>query len=100
MNNFDSLSDEDKTTFDLVMGKYAANVYNALLLRNSRMLDEETLGVVGSIFLTSVATPGGRQWWEVARGLLYPGLQSYVDDRLSAPDALPSFLDSNPFWRR
>jgi len=99
MSNFDSLSDENKTTFTLVMGRYAGNIYNALLLHKAGLLEKETLQVIGDIFVSSVGTPGGLQWWQGEREILYPELRSYVDDRLSASDSPSSLLDTSPFWR-
>jgi hypothetical protein len=74
MNSFDALSEDDKTTFGLVMSKFGGNVYNALLLRRAGLLDEETLEFIGGRFVSSVAAPGGLQWWQTERTGFFPHL--------------------------
>jgi hypothetical protein len=100
LNDFDSLSNEDKSTFAVVSGRYAGNLYNALLLRKAGLLDPETLRLIGNVFVSSISTPGGHQWWQIEGRGFYPQLQEYVDTRLSSPDAPNSLLDRLPFWRR
>jgi hypothetical protein len=100
LNDFDGLSNEDKAAFGLVMGKFGGNLYNALLLRGAGLLDEETLEFIGGRFVSSVASPGGLQWWQAERTGFYPLVQEYVDARFSSPDAPLSLLDRYPFWRR
>jgi hypothetical protein len=100
LNSFEALSEDDKTTFDVVMAKFGGNVYNALLLRRAGLLDEETLETIGGRYVSSIAAPGGNQWWQDQRATVYPPLREYVDTRLSSKNAPASFLDRMPHWRR
>jgi hypothetical protein len=100
LHDFDSLSNEDKTTFAIITEKFGGNVYNALLLRRAGLMDEETLQRIGGSFVSVVATPGGHQWWQSMRERLFPQLQEYVDTLLSSPDPPSSLLDATPLYRR
>jgi hypothetical protein len=99
LHDFDSLSNEDKTTFAIITEKFGGNVYNALLLRRTGLLDEETFQRIGGSFVSAVSTPGGRQWWQGMRHRLFPQLQEYVDTALASPDAPSSLLDATPLYR-
>jgi hypothetical protein len=57
--------------------------------------------VIGGIFVSSIATVGGGQWWQTLRATpFFTQLQDYVGARLSTSDSPPSIVDVLPFWRR
>jgi hypothetical protein len=98
--NFETLSDQDKVIFQLIMTRYTGNLYNGLLLRRADMLDEETFSIIADALMSTVVTRGGRQWWAVSRESASPTTRDYIDRRLSSSDDLPpSITDSAPWWR-
>ena len=98
--NFETLSDQDKAIFQLTLLRYIGNLYNGILLRQSDMVDEETFSIIANTAVSTLATAGGRQWWEASRDGSSPTIRDYIDRRLADTDDLPPPLtDSSPWWR-
>ena len=92
------IPDADKTTFDLTMGRYLANLQNGLLLRDAGMLDSKTFDETANYMLGCVISNGGQRWWKDTT-LAAPGLRAYIDERLAQPGTLPGQFDQSvPHW--
>ena len=95
--SFESLDDREKTAFVLVLGRYVSNVEKGLRLRESGLIDQDTLDNVAGNLVAAIKVPGGAQWWKIAlRSLI---VTEYVDQRLSDPQDTSIPLDETmPFW--
>ncbi len=92
------ISDADKTTFDLAMGRYLSNLENGLLLRDTGMLDPQTFDRTANYMLMCVMADGGQRWWKVTT-FAAPELRAYIDERLAQPGTLPGRFDQLvPHW--
>ncbi len=92
------ISDTDKTTFDLTMGRYLSNLQNGLVLRDTGMLDPQTFDETANYMLMCVVTNGGQRWWRDTT-FATPGLRAYIDERIARPATLPGQFDQLlPHW--
>ena len=80
------LSSEDKTVFDLGMGRYLANIQNGLLLRDAGLLDGVVLDQTASYMVSCAASRGGGRWWKET-SMASPEVRTYVDQRLAKGDS-------------
>lgn len=98
LNDWPNLPNHEKTMFDVGMGTYLANIQNGLLLRDSGMLDDQTLDMVAGFMMICVRSSGGSQWWKETPNAL-PETRQYIDDRL-AQDEDPTATAENlfPHW--
>jgi hypothetical protein len=93
-----NLSNSDKTTFDLAMGRYISNLHNGLLLMEEGMLDQNTFDTIADNLLICIPTPGGGKWWKET-GMVPPIVRDYINQRLVDSERLPgSFADVLPHW--
>jgi len=79
LSDFESLSSEEKFRFNNLRAPFEGNLYNGLLLRDAGLLDEETLNEIGDRFASSVASGGGKLWYESTP--LTPQVEQYVQER-------------------
>jgi hypothetical protein len=92
------LSETDKTSFDLAMGRYLSNLHNGLLLMDAGMLDKETFDVIANYMLICIPTPGGSNWWRDT-AMAAPVVREYIDLRTKDASGLPgNFKDVVPHW--
>ena len=96
LSDFDALSDEDKFRFNNLIARFEGNLYNGILLYEDGLLDEETLHEIGDRFVESLATKGGKAWYESV-GRLTPRVAQYVESRKNAHrNVFPSYgVDSS-----
>ena len=98
VSRWPDMSDADKTTFDLAMGRYLSNLHNGLLLLDAGMLDERTFEGTANYMLIAIATAGGKKWW---RDTIFPAprVREYIEQRLAHPATLPGRFDQLvPHW--
>jgi hypothetical protein len=92
------MPNEDKTLFDLTMSRYIFNLHNGLLLRDARMLDEQTFDFIADFLLAIIDSPGGGRWWNetsFANSLV----RDYINKRLENSDGLfPGVRELMPHW--
>ncbi|MFK8051048.1 MAG: hypothetical protein AB8B81_21680 [Halioglobus sp.] len=91
--DFEVLSDDDKTAFDMFQMWFWGNLHSALILRENDLLDEESFEIIKGAFIGSVNTPGGRQWWQAAKNApnMSRSVVRFVESEL--PDFSSSWLD-------
>ena len=92
LNNWPDLPDEDKFAFDMMMGRYLANLQNGVLLKESGILDQQTLETTSNYMLMCILTPGGRNWWKDTTRP-WPEVKAYLDARLADSSNLPISID-------
>jgi hypothetical protein len=100
-SSYDDLDVPDKHAFDLFMQFWWGNLYQALLLRSDKLLDDESFNMISNAFVASIASPGGREYWREAKKnpSIPPSLVSYLDGRLASPEGLPtSWAASHDHW--
>jgi hypothetical protein len=96
LSDFRSLSDEEKSRFNNLYGRWEGNLYNGILLHRSGLLDEQTLNEIGDRFVSSVQTSGGAAWF--AASYRNPVVDAYVRQRLSDGPTVPKLSDAFPYW--
>jgi len=85
VSRWPDISDEDKTTFDLGMSRYLANIHNGILLREAGLLDDAVLDHVSNYMVSCAASQGGGRWWNETV-MASPQVRTYVEHRLSNGD--------------
>ena len=83
MQDFESLTDRDKTTFAVVVQRYFGNLEKGLRLREAGLIDQETLDSVGAGVLLVLRSPGGARWWESYRVAAARIVVDYLDHRVA-----------------
>ena len=89
---FESLDDREKTAFTLILMRYVGNLEKGLRLRESGLIDEETLDSVGRNLVACMKAPGGAQWWKIVGPQVSPILSTLArkfDDVFSVPVRQP-----------
>ncbi len=96
LSDFDALSDENKFRFNNLISRFEGNLYNGILLHEDGLLDDETLHEIGDRFVSSLATNGGKAWYESV-GRLTPRVARYVESRKTVHrNVFPSYgMDSS-----
>jgi len=98
LRSWPDISNSEKTTFDLTMGRYLFNLQNGLLLRDAGMLDSKTLDEIADYMLACVVTEGGQRWWKETT-VAPPQVREYIEWRLAHPETLPGRMDQlMPHW--
>jgi hypothetical protein len=95
LNDFHSLSNEEKYAWDALQMWYWGNLHQALFLKEQKLIDDESFSIIAQAFVGGVNTPGGRDWWSEAKKT--PGMSErvikYVEEKL--PETRSSWLDLN-----
>ena len=98
LRSWPDIPNSEKTTFDLIMGRYLFNLQNGLLLRDAGMLDSKTLDGIADSMLMCVITEGGQRWWKET-AVAAPQVREYIEWRLAHPETLPGRFDQLfPHW--
>ena len=98
MSRWPDISDEDKTIFDVGMGRYLANIQNGILLRDSGLLDGDVLDRTADYMVVCAASRGGKRWWSETDNA-WPQTRAYIEQRLAAGDvAMASIDESMKHW--
>jgi hypothetical protein len=98
LSRWPDISNEDKTTFDIGMGRYLANIHNGLLLRDAGLLDDAVLDYVPTYMVSCAASRGGSRWWKDTI-MASPEVRTYIERRLTKGDAGMASVDELlPHW--
>jgi hypothetical protein len=76
-----TMSNTEKTQFDVGMAQFLSNLQNGILLRKAGMLDQQTLDTIAGFMLTCIRSEGGAQWWQQT-GFAMPETRDYLDTQL------------------
>jgi hypothetical protein len=96
--NWPDISASDKAMFDMGMGRYLANIQNGLLLRDSGMIDADTVDIVAAYMMLCVRSPGGAKWWAETVNAL-PETRAYIEERVARERETAAKLPELPdFW--
>jgi hypothetical protein len=96
VSGFDNLTDSEKAILNHSLLPYVGNLYNALLLRQDGLMDDEPFEYIANAFISYVLTPGGQQWWREPKGVVPTSLIAFVEQRIasgSLPGMPPGYLD-------
>lgn len=94
---FDSLSERDKTSFTLILGRFVGNIEKGLRLRAADLIDDATLDSVATGMVASIRAPGGQEWWQSYRLAANPLVVEYLDRRVANPNE-PRWDELFPYW--
>ncbi len=76
-----TMSNTEKTQFDVGMAQFLSNLQNGILLREAGMLDQATLDTIAGFMLSCIRSDGGAQWWQET-GFAMPETRAYLDVEL------------------
>ena len=76
-----TMSNTEKTQFDVGMAQFLSNVQNGILLREAGMLDQNTLDTIAGFMLACIRCEGGAQWWRET-GFAMPETRAYLESQL------------------
>ncbi len=83
--DYESLGDDEKNAMDMFQMFFWGNLHQALILRDDKLLDDESFRIIATAFVGSINTPGGIAWWESTKKT--PGVSQrvikFVQDELS-----------------
>ena len=98
LKQYGEMEPDEAAAFHFVQLRYVGNLYNALLLRDSGSLDEESFQVIANAFVGGLLTPGGGEWWAVASegNGVPPSVKRYIEQRLQADAEVPLWQDVLP----
>lgn len=98
MDDFDSLSNIEKTRFTVILTRLI-NVYiSALRMESKSLVGKQEVDIFGDVCLAMILTPGGRQWWRIMGP--YFTIHDLINARISKEgDHFPSWVDMVPFSR-
>jgi hypothetical protein len=91
------ITNEQKTCFDLNMGRYLMNLNNGLLLVEAGMLDQHVFDEIAENMVMCLPMPGGAAWWKET-GMATPRVRKYLDLRVEGAAATPGFDSAVPWW--
>ncbi len=99
LNDFEGLSEGDRSQFTFLISKSVMNVYNGVLLHKEGMLDRETLDYFAAFIASAIRCPGGAAWWASTP---YPQeLKDYVQDfERRHEGAIPRMDEYWGYWIR
>ena len=98
---WNTLSNQDKTTFHNMMVRWLSNIENALSLRDAGLVDDGPVRFIGVAMANCIKAPGGRAWWsETNRDeLVDPRVAAYLEELLEGPGAdIAGFEQVFPWW--
>ncbi len=78
--------------------RYVGNLEKGLRLRESGLIDEETLDSVGRNLVACMKAPGGAEWWKIVGPQVSPILSEYMERK--AGEVSVPWEEQFPFWTR
>ena len=98
MDDFDGLSNIEKTRFSVIMQRLVNTYIAAVRLDAKSLVGSEEVEIFGDICLAMILTPGGRQWWSIIGP--YFTFHDQMNERIEKEgDSFPSWVDMIPFAR-
>ena len=97
LSDFDALSDTERARFDHLLSRWEGNLLNGLLLHEAKLLDTETLNLIGDRFVATVQTKGGSAWYALAGAS--PAVATFIERRIA--EARAEIVDAaslKPWW--
>ena len=94
LSGWPDISDEDKTIFDIGMGRYLTNIQNGSVLRDSGLLDGDVLDRTADYMVVCAASRGGKRWWSDTDNA-WPQTRVYIDQRLATGDVAMASIDES-----
>jgi hypothetical protein len=92
-----TMSNTEKTQFDVGMAGFLGNIQNGIHLQESGMLDQETLDTIASFMLTCIRCEGGAQWWQET-GFATPRTRAYLQNQLKVARDGITAMELAPHW--
>ncbi len=83
INDFNSMSRNDRAVFHSKVQLLINSFFQVLSLRNKGMLDDETFSAMEILFLKILKCPGTNQWWQQFKHEPPESFTSYIDKRLA-----------------
>jgi hypothetical protein len=82
-----------KAAYDMFQMWYWGNLHSALILRDDKLLDDESFEMIKNAFISSINTPGGNAWWQLAKKTpnMSQSVVRFVEEEL--PKYKSSWLD-------
>lgn len=98
IDDWNSLSNMEKTRFENIMGRYLMNIEKGRLMFEDGVLDQPTFDGIANFMLQCLMMPGGKTWFDQSVWPS-PALRSYLNARLTDEASLPRPWDEAiPFW--
>jgi heme exporter protein D len=94
---WETMSNAEKTRFDIGMAQFLSNVQNGILLRQAGMLDQVTLDAIAEFMLTCIRCQGGAKWWQDT-GFAMPETRAYLEGKLRETRNGVTAAELAPHW--
>lgn len=96
LNDFDNLSNIEKTRFSIIAQRIVNTYISAVRMDAKSLVGREEVSIFGDICLALILTPGGRQWWRMLGP--YFTIHDQMNERIEKEgDDFPTWLDILPF---
>ncbi len=82
LNQFDSLSRNEKAVFHSKMQLLTSGFYQVLVMHKNGILEEALFSAVENVYLSILLSEGGQQWWLPYKHLPPRPLTDYLERRL------------------
>ena len=89
ISGYEDLTNDEKALLNQSMHVFAGNLYNAILLREAGLLDDEPFEYIANAFMSYPSTEGGRMWWFDSKSLFPDSLIEYVERRMAERPVAP-----------
>jgi hypothetical protein len=97
ITQWSTMSNTEKTQFDVGMAGFLGNIQNGIHLQESGMLDQETLDTIANFMLTCIRCEGGAQWWQET-GFATPKTRAYLQNQLEVVRDGITAVELAPHW--
>ena len=97
LDDFDSLTNLEKTRFSVIMQRLINTYISAVRMDQKSLIDSKEVNIFADICLSFLLTPGGRQWWQVL-GPYFTVYEEFTERMAREGDSFPSFIDRVPFF--
>jgi hypothetical protein len=94
--SFDTLSDSEKTVFFNFVAQITDHLEMVLRLEAEGLVSRDTADTYQFAIVGLIATPGGRELWEIASTICQPLAAKCISEKLNDPSTI-SFSDKFPF---
>ena len=95
--SFESLSDDEKAVFMMLMTQVANHLELVLRMERDGLLSADIAETYRGNCLAILGTPGGREYWKMGNGLYQELSTDYLNQNLESSKVIP-LTEALPFW--
>ena len=98
MNDYESLNQDQKQVFNMLVIEYVLVVHNAWQLNQKGIVSKVDVDAWAKFAIGLLRTPGGMEHWKMYRKMYTPTVVEYLDQELAALADQPNLIEMLPHF--